>query len=195
MTKMNSKKTVVSTMKKSKPSTTVFPVATETAPVVEQTINTSVETEKENIMKNETTVTTTETTNAPAPLPAKRKGGNTKAKREAKAKELAEIRARLVSEFTSKFKAGEIPPGEFAQAMLDMEQKVTEEYNVIHHPKGTGKGRSDPQDALHTGLSGFMRKYSLTSDQVKVMFAAVIDLPIKAKQQKNRKNNPDASAS
>ena len=128
----------------------IVPVTQKQTVVTVDTASTVLE-QKENTMntnQNATVatpiVTMTETgTESPAlTVTPKKRGGLTKEQRAERAKEMSEIRARLVSNSTSEFRNGTMSPGDFAQVMLDLEKKVEEEYRRLH-PKKTATRKGD----------------------------------------------------
>ena len=179
-------KTTVTIVNKSIPNPSVFPVdgtATEkeqTNPVATDATDATAQ-DKENTEMNTTNTATNTTGTTNTEKPKRKGGGLSKEQRQAKAKEMSEIRARLVSDFTSKFKAGEIPPGEFAQAMLDMEEKVETEYRKAHPKVSTKKG--DPvwraKQTARILIGHFQKKYpDVTKEDMVAFFTAAFDAPI-----------------
>lgn len=199
----NSKKTIGS--KKNSKVTIVDVTNVNAAPVVEQVVtpvtvatDATVQMEKEitNMTTTSPIVTMKETgTESPALTPKKR-GGLTKEQRAERAKEMSEIRARLVSNSTSEFKNGTMSPGDFAQVMLDLEKKVEEEYRKLHPKKsvgsGLGRGRRE-KDVLalmkfRTFLGFMSRKYELDVAALQGMFERAISLPLPEKRKRVLKN-------
>lgn len=195
-TKNNTKKTIGATKKTSK--VTIIDVTPTVAEMetAKETVSDSKETEnnivKENTMTTQNTVTTTQTTEQTTP---KKRGGLTKEARAERAKEMSEIRARLVSNSTTEFRNGTMSPGDFAQVMLDLEQKVEEEYKKLHPRKSTGNGlgrghRDRAKLALmkfRTFLGFLSRKYSLNIEEICSMFNTAIALPLPAKRERKAK--------
>lgn len=130
---------------------------------------------------------------------AKRKGGLTKAMRNERAAKIREIRALLIGELANN-EALKHDSAAFANAMLDLDNKVMKEYEKLYPKtaKKSGDPLNKPKKAAQFMVGRYMRKYGkkLTQEQIMEFLKFGMENPLIAKGRpdlkgKSRLPKPD----